>query len=93
MRPALQRSLRRGIAGALTRRTYHASVLPTLVSTNTPEFAAKSESMDALVADLEAKVAVVRHGGGERAAERMRKAGKKLPRERCGNQYADPKRY
>jgi 3-methylcrotonyl-CoA carboxylase beta subunit len=39
--------------------------------------------MDALVADLEAKLANVRLGGGAKAAERFRGKGKKLPRERC----------
>ncbi|KAJ7774113.1 carboxyl transferase [Mycena olivaceomarginata] len=62
---------------------YHASVLPSLVSTASPEFAAKAEAMDALVADLEAKLANVRLGGGAKAAERFRGKGKKLPRERC----------
>jgi 3-methylcrotonyl-CoA carboxylase beta subunit len=39
--------------------------------------------MDALVADLEAKTAEARLGGGAKAAERFRSKGKKLPRERC----------
>jgi hypothetical protein len=40
--------------------------------------------MDQLVADLEAKLAAARAGGGPKAAERMRGKGKRLPRERCG---------
>ncbi|KAJ6515564.1 carboxyl transferase [Mycena sanguinolenta] len=64
------------------RRQYHASVLPSLVSTASPEFAAKADAMDALVADLEAKLANARLGGGAKAAERFRSKGKKLPRER-----------
>ncbi|KAI0722169.1 carboxyl transferase [Cerioporus squamosus] len=67
---------------AASRRAYHPSVLPSLISTASPEFKAKSEAMDNLVADLEAKMAVVRQGGGPKAAERMRSKGKKLPRER-----------
>jgi 3-methylcrotonyl-CoA carboxylase beta subunit len=39
--------------------------------------------MDQVVADLEAKLAAARVGGGAKAAERMRSKGKKLPRERC----------
>ena len=39
--------------------------------------------MDEVVADLDAKLAVAREGGGAKAAERMRSKGKKLPRERC----------
>jgi len=38
--------------------------------------------MDEVVADLEAKLAKAREGGGAKAAERMRNKGKKLPRER-----------
>lgn len=64
------------------RRAYHASVLPSLLSTSSPEFVAKSEAMDALVAEFEAKIAAARLGGGPKAAERMRSKGKKLPRER-----------
>ena len=39
--------------------------------------------MDQVVADLDAKLAAAREGGGAKAAERMRSKGKKLPRERC----------
>jgi 3-methylcrotonyl-CoA carboxylase beta subunit len=39
--------------------------------------------MDQVVADLEAKLAQAREGGGAKAAERMRSKGKMLPRERC----------
>lgn len=63
-------------------RAYHPNVLPSLLSTTSPEFKAKSDSMDELVKDLEEKFAVVRQGGGPKAAERMRSKGKKLPRER-----------
>ncbi|KAH9843970.1 carboxyl transferase [Rhodofomes roseus] len=64
------------------RRAYHPSVLPSLVSATSPEFVEKSKSMEALVADIDAKAAAARLGGSEKARERMRKAGKKLPRER-----------
>ncbi|KAG6336582.1 hypothetical protein ID866_2491 [Astraeus odoratus] len=64
------------------RRLYHASIIPSLVSTSSPEFRQKAESMDALVADLNAKLAHARQGGGPKAAERMQSRGKKLPRER-----------
>jgi 3-methylcrotonyl-CoA carboxylase beta subunit len=40
--------------------------------------------MDSLVADVEAKMAEARLGGGAKASERMRAKGKKLPRERSG---------
>ncbi|KAJ7490271.1 carboxyl transferase [Mycena galericulata] len=65
-----------------SRRPYHASVLPSLVSTASPRFVAKAEAMDTLVADLEAKTTEARLGGGAKAAERFRSKGKKLPRER-----------
>lgn len=80
MHRALHRALRHNLAGA--RRAYHANVLPSILSTASPEFRAKSEAMDSLVADFEAKVATARLGGGAKAAERMRGKGKKLPRER-----------
>ncbi|KAH9048685.1 carboxyl transferase [Lactarius deliciosus] len=72
------------LAKATTTRPYHAatSVLPSLVSTASPEFQARAKAMDEVVADLEAKLAKAREGGGEKAAERMRNKGKKLPRER-----------
>src|SRR6266850_3245640 len=65
-------------------RSYHAaSVLPSLVSTSSPEFRARAGAMDQLVADLEAKLTAARAGGGAKAAERMRSKRKMLPRERC----------
>jgi 3-methylcrotonyl-CoA carboxylase beta subunit len=67
------------------RRNYHASVLPSLISTTSPEFLTKVESMDILVAEVEAKMAEARLGGGRKAAERMRSKGKKLPRERSAS--------
>ena len=67
---------------AASRRAYHPSVLPSLISTASPEFKAKSEAMDNLVAELESKLFAVRQGGGLKAVERMRSKGKKLPRER-----------
>lgn len=62
-------------------RSYHA--LPSLVSPSSPDFQARAKAMDQVVADLDAKLAVAREGGGAKAAERMRSKGKKLPRERC----------
>ena len=38
--------------------------------------------MDALVEDLESKLAAARQGGGPKAAARMKSKGKLLPRER-----------
>ncbi|KAI0751453.1 carboxyl transferase [Daedaleopsis nitida] len=73
--------VRRSVA-ASGRRSYHPSILPSLISTASPEFKAKAEAMDGLVAHLEAKLSAVREGGGPKAAERMRSKGKKLPRER-----------
>ena len=59
-------------------------MLPSLISTSSPEFIAKAAAMDTLVADVEAKMAEARLGGGAKASERMRAKGKKLPRERSG---------
>ncbi|EFI27754.1 hypothetical protein CC1G_14677 [Coprinopsis cinerea okayama7 len=83
----LPRPLRHTLRSVATRppkRSYHASVLPSLVQTGSPEFQEKAAAMDGLVADLESKLAQVRLGGGPKAAERMRSKGKLLPRERLG---------
>lgn len=63
-------------------RAYHASVLPSLISPGSPEFQERARSMDALVAELEEKLAAARAGGGPKAVERMRSKGKMTPRER-----------
>jgi hypothetical protein len=73
---------RRGPQPRPPRRKYHASVLPSRISTSSPEFQAKDRAMEDLIADLEAKTAHARLGGGAKAAERMKQKGKKLPRER-----------
>jgi 3-methylcrotonyl-CoA carboxylase beta subunit len=71
------------LAVVASARLYHtASVLPSLLSTASPEFQARAKAMDQVVADLDEKLAQAREGGGARAAERMRSKGKKLPRER-----------
>ncbi|TFY59622.1 hypothetical protein EVG20_g7719 [Dentipellis fragilis] len=87
MKSSVYRTARTALSRAETRfsaarRTYHASVLPSLISPLAPEFQAKAKAMDELVADVEAKMASARLGGGTKAAERMRSKGKKLPRER-----------
>ena len=63
-------------------RSYHAFVLPSRISTTSPDFRAKSDAMDLLVADLENKLVVSRLGGGEKAKLRVKEKGKLLPRER-----------
>ncbi|KAG8218529.1 hypothetical protein J3R82DRAFT_4168 [Butyriboletus roseoflavus] len=70
------------LARSPLRRFYHASVLPSLLSTTSSEFHQKAASMDALVSDLKAKIALVKEGGGPKAQDRMRNKGKRLPRER-----------
>ena len=71
-------------------RHFSADVLPSLVSPASPEFVEKKVGMDALVEELEAKLARERTGGGEKAADRMRKRGKMLPRERCDLLLSSP---
>src|SRR5260370_39194128 len=64
-------------------KAYHAaSALPSLASPSSPDFQARAKAMDRVIADLDAKLAAAREGGGAKAAERMRSKGKKLPRER-----------
>ena len=57
-------------------------IIPTSLSRHDPAFAANAEAMRALVADLRAKVAEIRLGGGERARQRHLGRGKLLPRDR-----------
>ncbi|HYF62661.1 MAG TPA: carboxyl transferase domain-containing protein, partial [Herpetosiphonaceae bacterium] len=47
-----------------------------------PEYAENRQAMEALVDELEGRLATVRAGGGERGAAKFRAAGKLLPRER-----------
>jgi len=70
------------------RRMYHPSVLPSPVSRSSPEFQEKARNMDALVEDIESKLAAARQGGGPKAAARMKSKGKLLPRERYGRLHA-----
>ncbi|KAF8622072.1 hypothetical protein AX15_007218 [Amanita polypyramis BW_CC] len=86
---ALRRPLSRTLRVSRIARAYHATVLPSLISTSSPEFVAKAAAMDELVAKLERKMAEARQGGGATAVQRMRSKGKKLPRERL-NLLLDP---
>src|SRR5262245_12445037 len=52
------------------------------LDTRSAEFASNAEAMKILVADLRAKVAEVKQGGGAKARERHLGRGKLLPRER-----------
>lgn len=79
---SLARTARRPLSLTGWCRGYHPSVLPNLVSTSSPDFQAKAAAMDDVLADLQTKLADARKGGGEREVEKMRKAGKKTPRER-----------
>ena len=63
-------------------RAYHPSVLPNLVSTSSQEFQAKSHAMNAVLDDLNQRIMSAQSGGGEKAIAKLRKAGKKTPRER-----------
>ncbi|KAF5392959.1 hypothetical protein D9757_001288 [Collybiopsis confluens] len=64
------------------KRNYHENVLPSMVSPSAPEFLAKKEAMDSLIAELEAKADRARLGGGVESQERMKSRGKLIPRER-----------
>jgi 3-methylcrotonyl-CoA carboxylase beta subunit len=57
-------------------------VLKSRIDSTTPQFAANAETMDGLVADLEAKTAHMALGGSDRARARHVERGKLLPRER-----------
>lgn len=57
-------------------------MLPNLVSTASPDFQSKAESMSSVVAELNHKLSEARKGGGEKDIAKMRNAGKMTPRER-----------
>ncbi|HEY8190561.1 MAG TPA: carboxyl transferase domain-containing protein [Micavibrio sp.] len=59
--------------------------IKSIIDPNSPAFAANRARMDALLADLRAKVAVIELGGGEKARERHAGRGKLLPRERINH--------
>ncbi len=58
------------------------NVLKTAIRQDGDGFANNKAAMEALVADLRAKAALIAQGGGEKARERHRARGKMLPRER-----------
>jgi len=58
------------------------STIKSRVNNRSEEFVANASSMQALVEDLEAKVAAVRLGGGESYQQRHQSRGKLLPRDR-----------
>jgi 3-methylcrotonyl-CoA carboxylase beta subunit len=57
-------------------------VLATALDTRSEAFCANAEAMRALVADLAARIAEIRKGGGDAARERHLARGKLLPRDR-----------
>ena len=58
------------------------TLLKSALSTRSPEFQANRAALEALVADLRAKVAEVKSGGGRKARDKHLARGKLLPRER-----------
>jgi len=58
------------------------TILTTQINPRSADFVANSAVMNALVADLEAKLAVVAQGGGAAARAKQAARGKLLPRER-----------
>jgi len=58
------------------------AVLKTALDTEAEEFRRNAEAMRAAVADLRAKVAAIKEGGGEEARQKHLARGKLLPRER-----------
>lgn len=72
------------LAVASVRSFHHGpeTVIPSVISTSSPDFLEKAEAMDKLVADLEEHLSTARLGGGVAALDKMRSRGKKTPRER-----------
>ncbi|QQX89423.1 methylcrotonoyl-CoA carboxylase (plasmid) [Cupriavidus necator] len=64
-------------------------IIETKLNARSESFKANAESMQALVADLEARIAKLAEGGGEDARDKHLSRGKLLPRERV-QQLLDP---
>jgi 3-methylcrotonyl-CoA carboxylase beta subunit len=58
------------------------TILASSIDPRSETYAANAAAMRALVADLEARVAQIRKGGGEEARKRHLARGKLLPRDR-----------
>ncbi|KIK67769.1 hypothetical protein GYMLUDRAFT_154787 [Collybiopsis luxurians FD-317 M1] len=82
LRTAARKQAIRQLNLITSRRNYHENILPSLLSASSPEFLAKKQAMDNLIAELEAKTGRARLGGGVEAQKRMKSRGKLLPRER-----------
>ena len=65
------------------------TLLKTAIDPQSAEFKANAAAMQALVADLNDKAALIAQGGGDKAREKHRGRGKLLPRERI-NKLCDP---
>ena len=65
------------------------TLLKTAIDPQSAEFKANAAAMEALVADLNDKAALIAQGGGDKAREKHRARGKLLPRERI-NKLCDP---
>ncbi len=65
------------------------SIIESRISNRSAEFQQNRESMQALVADLNARVAAIAAGGGERAREKHLSRDKLLPRDRI-DRLVDP---
>jgi len=63
-------------------RTFQHTVLPSTLSTTSPEFKSKAQDMDTVVSEVQRLMAQAREGGGAKAKDKMRSNGKKTPRER-----------
>ena len=58
------------------------AILPSKIDTGSPEFLENAKAMQALVDGLDATLAKINYGGGEKARARHTERGKMLPRER-----------
>ena len=65
------------------------TLLKTAIDPQSAEFRTNAAAMQALVADLNEKAALIAQGGGDKAREKHRARGKLLPRERI-NKLCDP---
>ncbi|SCZ93627.1 BZ3500_MvSof-1268-A1-R1_Chr6-3g08781 [Microbotryum saponariae] len=82
-------SLRNGPANVQHRRMHGFPVLSTAIDTSDPEFKERAEAMQVVEQEMQTLLRTIENGGGEKAKQKVKAAGKLLVRERI-HELLDP---
>ncbi|SGY16646.1 BQ5605_C012g06938 [Microbotryum silenes-dioicae] len=82
-------SLRNGLASVQHRRMHGFPVLSTAIDTSDPEFKERAEAMLVVEQEMQTLLRTIENGGGEKAKQKVKAAGKLLVRERI-QELLDP---